>query len=266
MVIVTWESTSSVGFPSRRPVGVDKFVNCIAWVRPFLLRAGVLLKVFSENSLLFPGTFQWAPKAQLLPHFWHRRLLLVWRSCWRGQGVWGPTCRLWELDPPGCPSGCLSWSASCFLPEGSLYHWPQLAPTHLRPAASILWLGPQRVSPGPRAVVSVLLCDLGQVIRFLWLSVWSSEDEKFGQDALQSPYPPCSSPGEGGAACVLRLEGRLGKAVVHVCEHSGTIHWKNTDLKCWKERMISGSIYNLRYRLRRKGPFTWQCRGALLLK
>lgn len=30
MVIVTRESTSSVGFPSQRPVGVDKFVNCIA--------------------------------------------------------------------------------------------------------------------------------------------------------------------------------------------------------------------------------------------
>lgn len=30
MVIVTQETTSSVGVPSQRPLGIDKFINCIA--------------------------------------------------------------------------------------------------------------------------------------------------------------------------------------------------------------------------------------------
>lgn len=77
MVIVTQESTSSVGFPSQRPVGIDKFVNCIARVKPFLLRAGGLAESLLREALLSPGAFLLAPKAQFFPRFWFGYRLLM---------------------------------------------------------------------------------------------------------------------------------------------------------------------------------------------
>ena len=77
MVIVTQESTSSVGFPSQRPVGIDKFVNCIARVKLFLLRAGGLAESLLREAPLSPGAFHPAPKAQFFPHFWLGYPLLI---------------------------------------------------------------------------------------------------------------------------------------------------------------------------------------------
>lgn len=49
-VIVTRESTSSVVFPTQGPLGVRKFISLVG-VKPFLLRAGVLLTASSAGSL-----------------------------------------------------------------------------------------------------------------------------------------------------------------------------------------------------------------------
>lgn len=94
MVIVTQESTSSVGIPSRKPLGIDKFIHCVACMKPFLLRAGVLLKASSEKPPVTVGTFCQSPEAQFFPSLLVLRSAFHLRVAQGGQTVWHPICKL----------------------------------------------------------------------------------------------------------------------------------------------------------------------------
>lgn len=103
------------GLPYPGTFGVRKFISLVG-VKPFLLRAGVLLTASSAGSLP-PQPASVFSGGLILPLFEHRCLLLI-ESCG------GRTDRvasshedlLGEFDLVGCPRGHLSCSACCSPP------------------------------------------------------------------------------------------------------------------------------------------------------
>lgn len=187
MVIVT-QSTSSVAITSWKPLGLDKFANYVAHMKQFLSRAGVLLKASPQKPPMSPGTVRQPPEVQFSPP-----LVSLPASHWRavrgGQTAWRPTYKLLqEFDLAGCHSGCFSDLLPVFSPgsECAAAHssfsltwaWPPL----------VLWLGPQRASPGLGFHLSPAVGPWTSYLTSLVLSLLP-QNKKAGWDALRIPAP-----------------------------------------------------------------------------